>query len=93
MQHQEVAPADLSLLEKSIVLELPMTKRVDPTFPVTKAELAHRLHREGGEIVAALFHLHVDSHLVGPLVLDLQNIELTKLGEELAKQLNGAAVV
>ena len=92
MQHQEVTPADLSLLEKSILFELRMMKWGDPTFPVSKAELARRLHWERGEILTALFHLYEDLRLIGPVVLDLENIELTELGEDLAKRLNGCAV-
>jgi hypothetical protein len=91
MQYEQVTTVDLSLLEKSVPFELRMMKRVDPSLPVTKADLAKRLHRQRGEIFEALHYLDEDFRLVGPLVLDLQNIELTELGEELPKRLNGCA--
>ena len=89
MQYQQVTPGDLTDLEKSIILELRVMKRVDPAFPVTRSCLSRKVGKQPKEVQAALWRLHKDLHLVGPLVLDPRNIELTQLGEELADQLDG----
>ncbi len=91
MQHQEVTPEDLTDLEKNILLEVRMVKRVDPTFPVTRLDLSRRLGRQRRDIQAALSHLHEEFHLVGPLVLDPQDVELTAQGEVLAEELRNGS--
>ena len=93
MQYEQVIPGELSSLEKKILLEVRTMKQVDPTFPITKASLARRFGESGREVREALRHLHNSLHLVGPLVLDSQDVELTQLGEEFADQLADDGVV
>jgi hypothetical protein len=87
--NRQINPGDLSELERAVILELRWLKRVDPAFPVTRQCLARKVRRGGKEVQAALSHLYENFHLVGPLVLDPRNIELTELGEELADQIDG----
>ena len=87
--NRQISPGDLNELERAVILELRWIKQVDPTFPVTRQCLSRKVGRKGKEVQAALSHLYENFHLVGPLVLDPRNIELTELGEELADQIDG----
>ncbi len=88
MAEEEVRPEDLTDLEKDIVLWLRMMKSVDPYFPITKLSLARKFGRSRGEIEAAATHLHEDLSLIGPLIYDPQDIQLTEYGEKIADQLS-----
>ncbi len=84
MDKDRIAPEDLSELEKSILLEVRTVKRFDPDYPVARSLLARRFGKSGKEVQLALSRLHGDFGLIGPLVLDPRNVELTAQGEVLA---------
>ena len=80
MQYEQVIPGQLPNLEKMILLEVRTMKQVAPTLPITRASLAWRFGKRSATFTTVL-------NLVGPLLLDLHDVQLTQLGEELADQL------